>query len=96
MNGTDMIITAAYGAISYWARVTDYCDEAGKGKITVQDMEQGGTYTVTAGDMTKAARKVLELYPKTAGAGYIREDDIDAEAADMIFQVACFGEIVYG
>ena len=53
--------------------------------------------------LVTAARKVVELYPDTRGAGYIRQalrdDDpgmIDGEATDMIVQVHLFGEVVYG
>jgi len=96
MNGTDMVITAIEGGINHWADVIEYNDAPGKGKATVIDREDGTQYTVTAAGMTAAAQDVLRLYPDTAGARYIREDDIDAEAADMIFQTAVLGGIVYG
>ena len=96
MNGTDIIITAVEGGINYWAAIIEYENGPGKGKVTLEDMYEGGTYTVTAGQATAAAQEVMRLYPKTRGAGYIKADDIDGEAADMIVQVACFGQIVYG
>jgi len=92
MNGKDMLTTAAEGGINHWAEVVEYTDT----KVTVIDHEDGTRYTVTAGGMTAAAKDVLRLYPNTAGARYIREDDIDAEAADMIFQTAALGGIIYG
>lgn len=96
MNGTDIIITAVEGGINYWADVTEYRNEPGKGKVTLVDVEEGSTYTVTATQASDAAQEVVRLYPNTRGAGYILADNIDAEAADMIVQVACFGEVVYG
>lgn len=95
MNGTDIIITAVEGGINYWAEILAYTSADGRGSVTLAD-EDGDVYTVTAGQATEAARKVVELYPNTQGADYIRVNDIDAEAADMIVQVACYGEIVYG
>ena len=94
MNGTDMLTTAIEGGINHWARVVSYTHSPAF--ATVEDMEDGTIYKVTAAGMTAAARDVLRLYPNTDGARYIREDDIDAEAADMIFQVAALGCIVYG
>lgn len=95
MNGTDIIITAVEGGINYWADVTEYRNEPGMGKVTLIDPD-GDTHTVTATQASDAAREVIRLYPKTRGAGYILADDIDAEAADMIVQVACYGKVVYG
>jgi len=92
MNGRDMLTTAAEGGINHWARVVEYTDR----HVTVIDLEDGTRYTVTAAGMTAAANDVLRMYPKTRGAEYIREDNIDAEAADMIFQTAALGCIVYG
>jgi hypothetical protein len=59
-------------------------------------LEDGTIYAITAEQALGAAFKVLRMYPDTDAARYIREDNIDAEAADVIIQVACFGEIVYG
>jgi len=94
MNGSDMLAIAVEGGINYWAHVVSYDDL----RATVLDAEDEGSksVTVTAADMARAAKTVCAMYPNTRGAGYIRQDNIDAEAADMIFQVAAFGDIIYG
>lgn len=94
MNGTDILVTAIEGGIGYWADVEAY--SPANGLATIRDAEEGHVFKLTAGELTAAAKKVVELYPTSIGAEYIRQEDIDAEAADMIVQVACFGEVVYG
>ena len=92
MQGKDILHTAIAGGINHWAEVQQYSDTV----ATVKDMDDGTIYTVTAAGMTAAAKDVLRMYPGTNAARYIREDDIDAEAADVIFQTAALGCIVYG
>jgi len=97
MNGTDMLITATEGGINHWATIDKYPAETnGTRYATVTDNYDGTQYKVTAAGMTAAAKDVLKMYPNTQGAEAIRNDDIDAEAADMIFQVAALSTIVYG
>lgn len=103
MKGTDILDVAAYGAITYWATIRENVQIGSNGYMRLRDDEDGTTYTIRAADAMAAAHKVVDKYPNTRGAGYIRtaikDNDpgmIDAEAADMIVQVACFGEIVYG
>lgn len=57
---------------------------------------------IPVGDFVKAARTALTMYPNCEAAPYIRDalrqNDpgmLDAEAGDIIVQVAAFGEIVY-
>ena len=92
MNGTDMLTTAVEGGINYWATSI----RARTHSATVVDMDTGTSHTVTAAGMTAAAKDVLALYPQTQAAQAIREDNIDAEAADVIFQTAALGGIIYG
>lgn len=99
MNGTDILITAVEGGIGYWAKVHEYEPDRARAFAVITDAEDPDNptaYTITACDLTRAAKRVREQYPHTAGARAIAEDDIDGEAADMIFQVAVFGEVVYG
>jgi len=100
MNGTSIIETANHGAIGYWGRATIVGN-----RVTVTCTEPGDFEPITfpLGDIAKAARTVVEKYPGTDGAecirDAIRESDlgyIDGEAADMIVQVAAFGEVEYG
>src|SRR5690606_5245883 len=108
MQGKDILETALYDGIDYWANVLHVeRDEYGQ-PVTASVVEAdaqaayAGLRVIHSGQLVPAARKVVELYPDTRGAGYIRQalrdDDpghIDAEAADMIVQVHLFGEIVY-
>lgn len=106
MRGRDILETALYGGITYWATPEGtQRDAEGLPTQTTLTSDEGDfePLTVRCGDLVPAARAVLAAYPKTQGAGYIRqalaENDpgmIDAEAADMIVQVAVFGEIIYG
>lgn len=96
MTGTDILITAIEGGINYWAEVTDYSPDGDRPFAVIREIEGRDEYRLTPTAMTAAANKVVTLYPNTRAAGYIRTDNIDAEAADMIAQVACFGELVYG
>ena len=92
MTGKELLNTAVYGGIGYWSTVIERTPT----RVVVEDMEDGTRYTVTAAGMTAAAKDVLRLYPNTQGAQAIREDDVDAEAADMIFQTAALGGVIYG
>jgi hypothetical protein len=124
-NVQDIIDTASYGGITYWATQPTQAEfdalPEGKDFTIVEGVEEppflGGERTVEAvhylskDDIRKAYRKLLDLDQKLVGReihGYIidswRDRDengidaghIDAGAADVIVQVACFGEIVYG
>ncbi len=100
MRGNDILDTALYGGFTYWAA----CAVRTATTFTLVNVgDDDGEITVKVGALVPAAREVVRKYPHTQGAAYIRqalaEDDpgmIDAEAADMIVQVAAFGEIVYG
>lgn len=100
MNGKDIIGIANYGGIGYWGEASITGNT-----VTVTSTEPGDFDPITfpLGNVAKAAAQVVAMYPKTSGASCIakaiRENDlgyIDAEAADMIVQVAAFGEVVYG
>lgn len=68
--------------------------------ITFKDGEgamEGKTFKVSAEDVRKAADRIIHehLIRGDLAAGIIN-DDIDADAADCIIQVAAFGKLVYG
>lgn len=74
----------------YWL-VTDLEDAAIKDKA------------VTESRISGSIEKVLKEYGSTRAAEYLRnalrDNDaghIDAEAADVVWQVACLGDIIYG
>jgi hypothetical protein len=113
-NVQDIIDTAAYGGITYWAiepTQKDFADAPDDAVATIRDGEEGKVHHLTAEQVKKAYRKLLKNEPRIVGPmvhGYIvdswkdRDEDgidcghIDADAADVIVQVAIFGEIVYG
>lgn len=94
--GRNLLITAVEGGINYWATTSGYRPDAGT--VTVHDEYDGETYTVTAEDMIDAARYAILHYPKTRAAEQLRHDaaGADAEAADVVMQVATLGRITYG
>lgn len=94
VTGADILVTAVEGGIGYWATVDTYAPSIGT--AILRDRYENTIHRLTAGWLLTAAGKVLQQYPNTRAAGYIRQGDIDAEAADVIVQVAVHGEILYG
>lgn len=94
----EVLTTAVEGGINYWASVSNVrrADDLSVMHVTVHDEEDGGTFECSMEAVEAAANTVLAKYPNTAGARYLRGWDVDAEAADMVVQVMCFGEVVYG
>jgi len=104
----DILTTAVEGGIGYWATITDY-DRGPDGtwwRVTLAPTGEPDEFeatTVYARDLGTAADVLLEKYPRCASATALRaakkERDmgyLDAEAADMLVQIAAFGEVVYG
>lgn len=91
----DIVETAGYG-IGYWCRhavVKDGCE------YVVEDTEGDGTnHTVTKAGMERVMAAMLDGDIKIGDyiVGYIRQDEIDSEAADAIVQACCFDEVRYG
>lgn len=104
MTGSEILTTAIEGGIGYWAAIADYRRDGEGYWLSAKlvdangddEAAEFGPVTVTAGDCSKAARRVLTLYPDSRAAAAIKAGDIDGEAADLIVQVAAFGEGVYG
>lgn len=106
-NIVDMMVTAGYGAVDYWALLT----QRKGGKWVVVEQETNRRFILTTDQIRDAFAKLVD---PTQGycANYIhqyfinavRDADengidtghIDATAADVLVQVACFDEIVYG
>lgn len=112
-NFEDLVTTAWYGAITYWA--TDPVSEEPEGAIislhVMDDDDEPNDYHLTADDLAAAFVKILTKevqianwvheYFKSAWDERTPDEglemgDIDAMAADVWVQVACFGKIVYG
>lgn len=111
-NAEDIVGTAWYGGITYWAtELTDEVDVP-DGTITTIIDEDGDYYHLSVKDIQRAYAALLQLDQRHVNSEIHRyiidswrnrsdEDgidcgDIDAAAADCIVQVACFDEVVYG
>lgn len=92
---SDLLITAAEGGSNYWADFEELAD----GAYRIVEQEQSGDAVVLAEVtplmMAKACQKAIELYQHNHKI--IADVDLhDAETADIVLQVATFGELVYG
>lgn len=93
----DIVDTAGY-SIGYWA-VSGSVDK-NNCTYTVQYFDQENDRakaTVSKDNLESAIAKILnsEVECSDSIVGYIEDDDIDGEAADVIIQIAIFGSIVY-
>lgn len=113
-NVDDVMMTAAYGGITYWATQPTSADFArakdGEHVIREDDSEDATAFYLTSDKIRQAIVEIAEGqhtndtirdYVRSAFDNWTAEDgidcgDIDADAADCIVQVACFGEVVYG
>ena len=106
----DSILSAAFeGGINYWAVKVDPKDGDFKGtKYASEALSKGATLIIRTDDdgnleldkdkFVSGLEKAIVKYPhlfrmnaETLDIGYI-----DAEVADVIIQMAVFGEVVYG
>lgn len=107
----DVITTAVEGGIGYWALISDYRidDPDTTAKIRPDDdagFEDREWPVLLDRDMVQKGLDLLtntkiKVNPIILGAiiwGVNHEDagDIDADCADVIVQVAVFGEVVFG
>jgi hypothetical protein len=105
LQGADILVTAIEGGIGYWARTDAYAPDSGTATIT--DTHTGESFALSADALLQAADALLQaararLLPPPpddeildAVARSIARADIDAEAADVIVQVAVFGLVIY-
>jgi hypothetical protein len=107
-NIINMLDTAGY-SIGYWAREAEVDEDAKT--YTIIERETGDRYTVSFDDLRRAYGALLSLdqqYVNRMIHGYFiesyRDRDeqgietgaIDGDAADVLVQVAAFGQVVYG
>ncbi len=117
-NAEDIIDTASYGGITYWATQPTAADFASRpeGKtwtiVDGYDEDDRQVFHLDADDVRRAYSRLLDLDQRFVNRtihGYIVDSyrdrtvedgidcgHIDADAADVIVQLACFGEVVYG
>ena len=102
----EIVGIAGYGGISYWGGI-DPCG----GDYTVEEHETERTFLISCDNIRDAYFKLLDFDQRYV-AKYLREyiinswqgrdsngidtGYIDAEAADVIIQIAVFDELVYG
>jgi hypothetical protein len=110
-NILDMIVTAGYG-IAYWASRATVDEEARTYTVWWYDGDDDpASQIVTFDKIAEAFDKLITNEPKLVGdwlhkyflyAYADRDKDgidaghIDADAADVLIQVAMFGEVVFG
>jgi hypothetical protein len=102
-----VVVAAVEGGINYWAQVRGYHwhDETNEARVQVRDAydDDKTWHQVDQDKVWEGMQKVLQpafevrddirsnIYLATVG----RDDGLDAEAADVIFQAILFGEIKY-
>lgn len=110
-NIVDMLDAAGYG-IAYWASKATVNEEVRTYTVWWYDGDDEPAYqVVTFDEITEAFNKLLENEPKLVGAWLhkyflyayadrpeegIDTGHIDADAADVLIQVAMFKEVVFG
>jgi len=101
LDDFDCICDTAGYAIGYWAREAILGDT----RYIVIDDEDGREYTVTPEllqtVMIDVALRKYDLHDGIVNATRLAVFDkeygeIDSDAADVLIQIACFGEVVYG
>lgn len=93
----DLVDTAGYG-IGYWAFSGAVDSKWNTYTVKYFDDGERKEVVISIWMIESAIEKILngEVQCGYDIRKYIREDDIDAEVADVIIQVAAFGEVVYG
>lgn len=106
----DILTTAFEGGINYWCNEAEVVDEylgeyaseqiSRGGKIKLYDDEGDDVYELDIEKFMQGFMLWIECGYDEYGAiksdGSVDCCEIDAEMADMIIQLALFGEIVYG
>jgi hypothetical protein len=105
----DVIVTATEGGTGYWAYASDYHwedEDPSKNTVTLTAMDDPATERVVTietiahglaklrkgeGQVNSRIRAEILEADRANDAG-----DIDADGADVIVQIALFGELVYG
>jgi hypothetical protein len=101
---TTAVESGLYG-IAYWATEHpgfDFWRDAETLDITrikiVADNDKGETktYDITTEKIKEAVAQIAQENGMPELVASILEEDVDSEGADIIVQVACFGQVIYG
>lgn len=92
----DIVDTASYD-IGYWASFIGY-DE---GKYNIVEIDDDKSHVLSHEDVINAIIKYINDYDSAKtildlSNNTIDTELVDGEAADIIMQYACFGELIYG
>ena len=105
VQAVEDIIEGAGDYIGYWAYEADMDTVNQTYTITEQDEPTNTVHKVTYKDIVDACAKIVsgkassrsDIMSAVAQAFIDYENaDMDADCYDVIIQVACFGEIIYG
>lgn len=110
-NLYDVLTTAVEGGIRYWLNDLDFKHVNVKRDKNLNVLlvsfvgdEDGKTYLITPEAIISAAQVILsnkvrvrkDIVAQITSISSQDDYDIDAQAADVLFQVAAFGDIIYG
>lgn len=105
------VVTAAEGGINYWAdnikelasKKLSECKDAEEfiasiTGISFREEEENKEYILDLSQLKEATDRIVLDHSLTNATmrQYIVAEDIDADAADCIIQIAAFGKLVYG
>jgi hypothetical protein len=105
-----IITTAVEGGTNYWAYCMEYewegVEQTSAKLVEMEDYDENESdatvFTITRDSVINALQKILDedrFYVSDYIMQAVKENDagyIDANDADYIVQVACYGEVVYG
>lgn len=97
----DIIVTALEGGIGYWCQASVYEHEDGKPHRAVVHQlnkdESGYRRRGMVIDRAAIIDGLKKLAPKySTQLSRLVNDDYDSDDADVVVQVALFGEVIYG
>lgn len=104
----DIMVTALEGGINYWCDEAEVVGEylglyasdqiARDGKLRLYDAEGDSSYELTLEKFLNGVMMAIEQGYATdwCERGHIDVCNIDADGADVIIQLALFGDVIYG
>lgn len=109
-NIDDIMVSALEGGITYWCSKCEVSGKY-LGQYASEQISRGGTLVLTDSVEEKKERLNLDLFLKGFGKfieqgydiynalqpdGTVDTGNIDGERADIIVQLALFGDVIYG
>ena len=96
-NLHDIFTTAIEGGINYWASLVmvDHDEDNWYARVLDRDAETGFLHVIDKATIREGIRNLAKS-EYTHHLDDLVEDNMDATTADVIVQMALFGDIVYG